>query len=118
MSPWLFNLYMDEVRKEVRMGMGRRRVRFLKEGREWRLPGLLYADDMVLWGESEEHLRAMAGRFVEVCRRRGLKVNTSKSKVMELNREDGLECEGHVDGIRSEFRLQSMPLNLYIWDMF
>ena len=26
-------------------------------------------------GESEEDLRAMVGRFVKVCRRRGLKVN-------------------------------------------
>ena len=44
-----------------------------KEGREWRLPGLLYADDLILCGESEEDLRAMVGRFVEVCRIRGKK---------------------------------------------
>ena len=41
MSPWLFNVSMDIV-KEVKMGMGRRRVRFLEEGREWRLPGLIH----------------------------------------------------------------------------
>ena len=51
MSPWLFNVYMDAVMKEVKMGMGRRGVRFQEEGREWRLPGLLYADDMVLCGD-------------------------------------------------------------------
>ena len=40
-----------------------------EEGREWRLPGLLYADYLVLCGESEEEdLRAMVGRFVEVRR--------------------------------------------------
>ena len=32
-SPWLFNLYMDAVMKEVKMGMGRRGVRFQDEGR-------------------------------------------------------------------------------------
>ena len=32
-------------------------------------------------------------------RRRGLKVNADKSKVMVLNGEEGLECEVHVDGI-------------------
>ena len=48
MSPWIFNVYIDEVMKEVKMGMGRRRVRFQEEGREWRLPGLLYADDLAL----------------------------------------------------------------------
>ena len=42
--------------KEVKMGIGRRE-------REWRLPGLLYTDDLVLCGESEEDLRAMVGTF-------------------------------------------------------
>ena len=57
-----------------------------QEGREWRLPGLLYADDLVLCSELEEDLRAMVGRFVEVCRRRELKVNAGKSEVIILNR--------------------------------
>ena len=39
MSPYLFNVHMDGVMKEVKMGMGRKEVRFLEEGREWRLPG-------------------------------------------------------------------------------
>ena len=34
--------------------------------------------------------------------RRGLKVNAGKSKVMVLGREEGLECEVYVDGIRLE----------------
>ena len=72
-------------RSEVKMGMGRRGVSFLDDGREWRLPGLLYADDLVLCGESEEDLRALVRRFLEVCRRRGMKDNTSKSKVMIMN---------------------------------
>ena len=47
MFPWLFNVYMDAAKKEVRMGMARMGVRFLEEGREWRL----YSDDFVLCGE-------------------------------------------------------------------
>ena len=39
---------------------------------------------MVLCGESEKDLRAMVGCFVEVGRRRGLKVNAGKSKVMVI----------------------------------
>ena len=42
----------------------------------------------------------MVGLFVDVCRRRSLKVNSSKSKV--LNGEEGLECKVHVDGILLE----------------
>ena len=75
-------IYMDGVMKEVKMGMGRRG--------EWGLPGLLYVDDLVLWGESEEHLRVMVGWFAEVCRR-GLKINAGKSKVIVLNGGEGLE---------------------------
>ena len=70
------------------MGMGRRGMRFQEDGREQRLPGLLYADDLVLCDESEEDLRAMVGHFVEMCGRRVLKVNEVKSKVMFLSGEE------------------------------
>ena len=65
MSPWMLNVYMDRVMNEVKMGMGmgRRGVSFLEDGREWRLPVILYADDLVLCGESEEDLRLMVGWF-------------------------------------------------------
>ena len=66
MSPWLMNVYMDGMTKEVKMG-----VRFLEEGRKW-------------------------------------KVNAGKSKVVVLNREEGLEREANVDRVRvdhvSEFK--------------
>ena len=45
------------------MGIGKRGLRFQNEGRDWRLPGLLFADDLVLCDELEEDLRAMVGRF-------------------------------------------------------
>ena len=46
MSPWLFHVYMDGAMKEVKMGTERRGVRFIEEKRKWRLPALLYADDL------------------------------------------------------------------------
>ena len=52
--------------------------------------------------ESEEDLRVMVRQFTEVCRRKRLKTNAVKSKVIVLNGEEGLECEAHVDGIRLE----------------
>ena len=42
------------------------------------------------------------GHFVEMCRRRGQKLNAGKSKMMVLKEEEGLECEICVDGIRLE----------------
>ena len=40
-------------------GDGKGGVSLLEEGRERRLSSLLYADDLVLCGESEEDVRAM-----------------------------------------------------------
>ena len=56
--------------EEVKISLGRRGVRFQEEGRKWILPGLLYTDELVLYGEPEEDLRAMVGRFAEVCKKR------------------------------------------------
>ena len=75
---------------------------FLEGERGWRLSDLLHANNMVLCGESEKDLGKMVGRFFEMGRRRGLKPNTFKSKVMVLSGEEGLECEVHVDVIRLE----------------
>ena len=68
---------------------GKEGVRILEDRREWRLPSLLYADDLVLCGESEEELRAMVGLLAEVCRRKGQNVNAVESMVMVLNGEEG-----------------------------
>ena len=54
------------------------------------MPGILYANDLVLCGELEEDLRVMVGQFAQTCRKRRMKVNAGKSKVMVLNREEGL----------------------------
>ena len=48
------------------MGMGRRGASFLEDGRECRLLGFMYADDLVFRGESEGDLRSMLGRFVQL----------------------------------------------------
>ena len=41
----------------------------------------------------------MVGHFVEVCRRRGMKVNVGKSKVIVLGGEEGFQCEVCVCGM-------------------
>ena len=93
MSPWLFDIYMDAVMKDLKMG--RKGMKFKEEGRKLRLPVLLHADDFVLCGESEKDLRALVERFIEMCRRRVLKVNAGKSNVMLL---ESLKCEVCVKG--------------------
>ena len=63
--------------EEMKIGMGRR-----GENGDY----LASCMQMIcLCDESEEDLRVKLGRFVEVCRRRGPKVNVGKSKVMVMN---------------------------------
>ena len=61
------------------MGMRRVGVRFMEEESERRLPVLLHVDDFGFCCELEEGLKMMMGWFVEMCRR-GLKINTYKSR--------------------------------------
>ena len=80
------------------------------EGERGEIAWPLVADDLVMCGESEENLRAVVGRFVEVCKRRGLKVNAGKSKVMVLGGEEKLKREVCVNGMRLE--------HLNTWNVF
>ena len=77
--------------------------RFLEERREFRSPGFLYVDDLVVWGELEKVLRAIVGFFIDACKRRGLKVNAGKNKVMVLN---GVERLDRVDRMQLEHVLE------------
>lgn len=88
MSPWLFNVYMDGVVREVyarTRGVG---VNLLNEaGERWVLSMLLFADDTVLVADSEEKLQCLVTEFGRVCKRRKLKVNVGKSKVLRCSNE-------------------------------
>ena len=59
----------------------------------------MYADGLVQCGELKDDLKMM----VMINRRRGLKFNANKTKVMVLNGEEGLECEVYVDWIYLEY---------------
>ena len=69
---------------------------------------LLDADHLVFGSEYEDDLIMVVGRFVEVCTRNGLKINSDNNRVMVLGREEGSICEVFVGGTRlehvSEFR--------------
>ena len=91
MSPWLFNLYIDGVVREVNARVLGRGLKLLDaNGNEWEMNQLLFADDTVVVADSEKKLRQLVTEFGKVCERRKLRVNVGKSKVMRCTRnEDG-----------------------------
>jgi len=72
MSTWLFNIYMDGVMKEVRELIGNVGVELKMRNKKWKVSHLLYADDAVLFAESEKELQESVNSFVDVCKRRKL----------------------------------------------
>ena len=90
MSPWLFNVYMDGVVREVNMRTyGRGVEMFDSMGRSWRVSQLLFADDAVLMAESAKDLQDLVAGFGRVCERRKLRVNVNKSKVLVCSKDGG-----------------------------
>jgi hypothetical protein len=57
-----------------------------RQGLPWKL---LYADDFVLWAESEDELRAMILRWKNGTESKGLRVNLEKTKVMRCRVDTG-----------------------------
>ena len=58
-------------------------MRFNEEGREWKLPGFLYTNYLVLYGESEEDLKQSCFVLLRCV----------EEEVMVLGEEEGLGCE-------------------------
>ena len=118
MSPWLFNIFMDSVIREMKAKVGKVGARMNVEGERWWLVTSLFADDSVLMAESESELQKIVDEFNMVCKRRKLKVNEGKSIVMVFERRVSdvtdfarpyrvseqcvMECKIDMDGVRLE----------------
>ena len=88
MSPWLFNMYMDGVVREVYNRVNGMGVSMSMGGVWWVLSQLLFADDTALMAESAEQLQCLVSEFGRVCKRRKLRINVNKSKVMCIERNE------------------------------
>ena len=100
MSPWLFNLYMDAVVREVNARVLGRGLKLVDGNEnEWELNQLLFADDTVVVADFEKKLCQLVTEFGRVCERRKLRVNVGKSKVMRCTRsEDGARLNVMLNG--------------------
>ena len=90
MSPCLFNLYAEHIRRNVRldelqagMKIGRRNISNLR-----------YADDTTLMAESKEELKSLLMSVKEESERAGLKRNIKKTKIMASGSITSWQIEG------------------------
>ena len=103
MSPWLFNVYMDGVVREVNVRVLGKGLELLSSnGGRFEINQLLFADDTALVADSEEKLCRLVSEFGRVCERRKLRVNVGKSKI--------IRCSRYGNGDRMHVILNDEPL--------
>ena len=87
LSPWLFNVYMDGVVREMNDRVLWKWLELLRvNGGRFEINQLLFADDTALVADSEVKLCKLVSEFGRVFKRRKLRVNVGKSKVMKCSR--------------------------------
>ena len=86
-SLWLFNIYLDGVVREVNVRVLLKGLELLSvNGGKVEKNQLLFADDTALVADSEEKFCRLVSEFGRVCKRRKLRVNVRKSKIMRCSR--------------------------------
>ncbi|KAK3525229.1 hypothetical protein QTP86_024952 [Hemibagrus guttatus] len=90
LSPVLFIVFMDRI---SRRSQGLEGVRF----GDHRISSLIFADDVVLLAPSSLDLQHALGHFAAECEAAGMRVSTSKSKAMVLDRKK-MACTLQVGG--------------------
>ena len=85
MSPWLY--YMDDVVREVNARVHGKGIELLSvNGGRFEINQMLFADDTAQVADSEEKLCRLVSQFGRVCKRRKVRGNVGKSKVMRCSR--------------------------------
>ncbi|KAI3358062.1 hypothetical protein L3Q82_003076 [Scortum barcoo] len=90
LSPVLFIIFMDRI---SRRSQGPEGVRFGNH----RISSLLFADDVVLMASSGQDLQHVLERFAAECEAAGMRISTSKSEAMVLDRKR-VACPLQVGG--------------------
>ena len=104
MSPWLFNVYMDGVVREVNVRVLGKGLELLSaNGGRVEIKKLLFAYDTALVAHSEEKLCGLVSEFGRVSERKKLRVNVGKSKVMR--------CSRYGNGDQMHVILKGYPLD-------
>ncbi len=88
MSPWLLNIFMDGCMREMKCKVVHKGAKLRLNEEVWSVVTCLFADDTVLLAESEGDLQREVNEFFSVCKRRKLKVNAGKSKMMVFERRE------------------------------
>ena len=78
MSPCLFNLYAEYIRRNAGLEEAQAGIKITRRN----INNLRYADDTTLMGESKEELKSLLMKVKEESEKVSLKLNIQKTKIM------------------------------------
>ena len=99
MSPCLFNLYTEYIRRNARLDEAQTRIKIAVRT----INNLRYADDTTLMAESEEELKNVLMKVKEESEKAGLKLNIQKVKIMASGPIISREIDGETVETVSDF---------------
>ena len=99
MSPYLFNLYAEYIKKNA--GLDEAQAGIKISGRK--INNLRYADDTTLMAESEEELKSLLMKVKEESGKVGLKLNIQKMKIVASGPITSWEIDGETVETVSDF---------------
>ena len=92
MSPCLFNLYTEYIKRNTRLDEAQAGIKIA--GRN--INNLRYADDTTLMAESEEELKSLLMKVKEKSEKVGLKLNIQKTKIMASSPITSWQIDGET----------------------
>ena len=101
MSPCLFNLYAEYIRRNAGLEEAQSGIKSARGN----INNLRYADDTTLRPESEEELKSFLMKVKEENEKVGLKLNIEKTKIMSSGLITSWEIDGETEETVSEFIL-------------
>ena len=99
MSPCLFNLYAEYIRRNAGLEEAQAGIKIAARN----INNLRYADDTTLMAESEEELKSLLMKVKEESEKDGLKLNIQKTKIMASCHIPSWEIDGQTVETVSDF---------------
>ena len=99
MSPCLFNLYAEYIKRNARLEEAQAGIKIA--GRN--INNLRYADDTTLMAKSEEEVKSLLMRVKEESEKVGLKLNIQKTKITASGPITSWEIDGETVERLSDF---------------
>ena len=99
MSPCLFNLYAEHIRRNARLEEAQAGIKISRRI----INNLRYADDPTLMAESEEELKSLLMKLKEESEKAGLKLNIQKTKIMASGPITSWQIDGETMETERDF---------------